>query len=49
MVPLIHIWNQNDCVHDKNVIISLSDFMFQIFIVMVIADFFQNFYGNGDH
>jgi hypothetical protein len=23
--------------------------MFQIFIVMVIADFFQNFYGNGDH
>jgi hypothetical protein len=39
MVPLIHIWNENDCVHDKNVIVSLSDFMFQIFIVTVIADF----------
>ncbi len=39
MVPLIHIWNQNDCVHDKNVIVPLSDFLFQIFIIMVIADF----------
>jgi hypothetical protein len=38
MVPLIHISNENDCVHDKNVIVSLSDFLFQILNVMVFAD-----------
>jgi hypothetical protein len=40
MVPLIHFFTQNDCVHDKNVIISITDFLFQIFIIMVIADLF---------
>jgi hypothetical protein len=38
MVPLIHILTQNDCVYNKNVIVSITDFLFQIFIVMVITD-----------
>jgi hypothetical protein len=44
MAPLIHIWTKNDCVYDKNVIVSIADFLVQIFIVTVIADFwFQIF------
>ena len=44
MVPLIHILTKNDCCYDKNVIVSIADFLVKIFIVMVIADFlFQIF------
>jgi hypothetical protein len=31
MAPLIHIWTNNDCVYDKNAIVSIADFLVQIF------------------
>jgi hypothetical protein len=43
MAPLIHILTQNASVHDKNVIVSITNFLFQTFIAMVIADFFKIF------
>jgi hypothetical protein len=43
MVPLIHILTQNDCVHDKNVIFTIADFLFQMFMLTVIADFSKFF------
>jgi hypothetical protein len=47
MAPLILILNQNDCLTKMSSYDS-PIFLFQIFIVMVIADFFLNFYGNGN-
>jgi cadmium resistance protein CadD (predicted permease) len=45
MAPLIHIWTNNaDCVYDKNAIVSITDFLVQIFIVTVTSNFlFKNF------
>jgi hypothetical protein len=44
MEPLIHNSTKNDCCYDKNVIVSIADFLVKIFfIVMVITDFLFQF------
>jgi hypothetical protein len=49
MVPLIHISTKNDCCYDKNVILSITDFLVKFFILTVSLIFCSNFYDDGNH
>jgi hypothetical protein len=42
MAPLIHILSNNNSCYDKNVIVSIADFLFKIFILLGIADCLTN-------